>query len=36
MERFRNEMRHILLSSNTTNRLTDEQIMEELEKIKVK
>ncbi|HFO1411853.1 TPA: hypothetical protein ACHITC_005523, partial [Bacillus paranthracis] len=36
MERFRNGLRNTLLSSNTTNRLTDEQIMEELEKIKTR
>ncbi|MGE7875539.1 hypothetical protein [Streptomyces venezuelae] len=33
MERFRREMKHTLLSSNTTNRLTDEQIMEEVNKV---
>lgn len=36
MERFRKEMKHTLLSINTTNRLTDEQLMEEVEKVRVK
>lgn len=36
MGRFRREMRHILLSANTTNRLTDEQIMAEIDKVKLK